>query len=185
MPVSVLDPGTARVLVDLQRGITALQMVHPSDAVVRAAGRPVAAWHERALPVAVHVKYSPDFGDVLSARTDARGPSIRPAPDFAELHPELGLDPSDLSVTNRGWNAFNGTELDLQLRRREVTGIVLAGISTSIGVESTARAAAERGYAVAVDAVTSALAHRASVEVVLPRLGCLDTADRVIAALRA
>lgn len=190
MPVSVLDPRTALVLIDLQRGITALPTVHPSDAVVRAAGRLVAAWHERALPVvAVHVEYSPDFGDVLSARTDARAPSTRPAPDFAELHPELGLDLSDLSVTKRGWNAFYGTELDLQLRRRKVTGIVLAGISTSIGVESTARAAAERGYevAVAVDAVTdtNALAHRVSVEVVLPRLGCLDTADYVIAALRA
>ena len=190
MPVTMLDARTALVLIDLQRGITALSTVHCADDVVYRAARLVRAWHERALPViAVHVDYSPDFGDVLSARTDASAPPVVPAPDFAELRPELGLTPSDLIVTKRGWNAFYGTELDLQLRRRNITGIVLAGISTSIGVESTARAAAERGYEVAVasDAVTdtSALAHRASVEVILPRLGQLDSAAAIIAALAA
>ena len=183
-----LDPKTALVLIDLQRGITALPTVHSSDAVVAAAGRLVRAWHDRALPViAVHVNYSPDFGEVLSARTDSVAPPVVPAPDFAELRPELGLRASDLLLTKRGWNAFYGTELDLQLRRRRVTGIVLAGISTSIGVESTARAAAERGYEVAIasDAVTdtNALAHRSSIEVILPRLGQLDTADRIVAAI--
>lgn len=190
MPVDVLDPRTALVLIDLQRGITALPTIHSADDVVRRAGRLVQGWHQRALPViAVHVNYSLDFGDVLSARTDAGAPRVAPGPDFAELRPELGLTSSDLVVTKRGWNAFYGTELDLQLRRRNVTGIVLAGISTSIGVESTARAAAERGYEVAIasDAVTdtSALAHQASMEVTLPRLGQLDVAERLLAALTA
>ena len=183
-----LDPRTALVLIDLQRGITALPTIHSADDVVLAAGRLVRAWHAGGLPViAVHVDYSPDFGEVLSARTDAAAPPVAPRPDFAELRPELGLLPSDLRVTKRGWNAFYGTELDLQLRRRRITGIVLAGISTSIGVEATARAASERGYEVAVasDAVTdtNALAHQASTEVILPRLGQLDTADRIVAAI--
>ncbi len=187
MPVT-LDPQTALVLIDLQRGITALPTISSADAVVHAAGRLVRAWHDRGLPViAVRVDYSPDFGELLSARTDSPPPRSSPASDFAELRPELGLDASDLLLTKRGWNAFYGTELDLQLRRRKVSGLVLAGISTSIGVESTARAAAERGYEVAIasDAVTdtNALAHRASIEVTLPRLGQLDTADRIVAAL--
>lgn len=190
MPVSMLDPRTALVLVDLQRGITSLPTVSSAEAVVHAAGTLVRAWHDRALPVvAVHVEYSPDFGDVLSARTDASPPSATATPDFAELRPELGLHSSDLTVTKRGWNAFYGTDLDLQLRRRRVTGLVLAGISTSIGVESTARAAAERGYEIAIASNactdTNALAHQASIEVILPRLGQLDDADRIIAALRA
>ncbi len=190
MSVSTLDPRTALVLIDLQRGITALPTVHSAGEVVRHAARLVRAWHERGLPViAVHVDYSPDFGDVLSARTDAGGPPVVPAPDFAELRPELGLTSADLHVTKRGWNAFYGTDLDLQLRRRNMTGIVLAGISTSIGVEGAARAAAERGYEVAVasDAVTdtSALAHQASTEVILPRLGQLDVVDRIITAVAA
>lgn len=190
MPVTLLDPRTALVLIDLQRGITALPTIDPADDVVCRAARLVQAWHERLLPVvAVHVEYSADFGDVLSARTDASAPRVTPGPDFAELRPELGLTSSDLVVTKRGWNAFYGTDLDLQLRRRNVTGVVLAGISTSIGVESTARAAAERGYEVAIasDAVTdtNGLAHQASVEVILPRLGQLDVVDRIITALNA
>jgi len=109
--------------------------------------------------------------------------------DFADLRPELGLAPGDLVITKHGWNAFYGTDLDLQLRRRGVTGIVLAGISTSIGVESTARAAAERGYQVAfaVDAMTDLVAgaHANSRDVIFPRLGQVDTTDRIIAALDA
>ena len=54
--------------------------------------------------------------------------------------------PTDLVITKRQWGAFHGTELDLQLRRRGIRCIVLGGIATNIGVESTARAALELGY---------------------------------------
>ncbi|MFP3480944.1 isochorismatase family protein, partial [Burkholderia sp. SIMBA_057] len=63
--------------------------------------------------------------------------------DFPET---LEVDEGDLKITKRQWNAFHGTELDLQLRRRGITTIVLGGISTNIGVESTARAGHELGY---------------------------------------
>jgi len=43
--------------------------------------------------------------------------------------------PGDIVLVKRHWGAFTGTELDLQRRRRGVTQIVLAGISTSIGVD--------------------------------------------------
>jgi nicotinamidase-related amidase len=75
-------------------------------------------------------------------------------------------------VTKRTWGAFHGTDLDVQLRRRGVTQIVLTGIATSAGVESTARAAHEHGYHVTV--VTDAVAdrdeevHRHSVERIHP-----------------
>ncbi len=54
------------------------------------------------------------------------------------------------------WGAFYGTSLDLELRRRGITQIVLCGVATSIGVETTARNAYERGYNVslAIDAMT-------------------------------
>jgi len=78
-------------------------------------------------------------------------------------------------------------ELDLQLRRRKMTGIVLAGISTSIGVESTARHARELGYEVAVasDAVTDTVraAHENSLQRIFPRLGQVDTTDAILGAL--
>ena len=72
-------------------------------------------------------------------------PRPRPA-DWAEIVPELGPEPGDLVITKRQWGAFYGTELDLQLRRRGIDTILLTGIATNIGVESTARDAYERGY---------------------------------------
>ncbi|MCX4635198.1 isochorismatase family protein [Streptomyces platensis] len=77
----------------------------------------------------------------------------------------------------------HGTDLDRELRERGVTQIVLGGIATSIGVESTARAAYEHGYHVtlATDAMTDldADAHRNSVQRVFPRLGETGTADAI------
>jgi nicotinamidase-related amidase len=44
-------------------------------------------------------------------------------------------------VTKHQWGAFYGTDLDVQLRRRGIQTIVLGGVATNIGVESTARQA--------------------------------------------
>jgi nicotinamidase-related amidase len=184
---ATLDPATALVLIDLQRGVTAMPTVHPADEVVERAARLAAAFRTRRLPViAVRVAFSPDGGDAPRTRTAAGRRAVAAGPDWAELRPELG--DADLVITKRGWNAFYGTELDLQLRRRGITGIVLAGISTSIGVESTARAAHERAYELIVvtDAVTDlvASAHANSIEVIFPRIAELATTDEVLAALR-
>jgi nicotinamidase-related amidase len=187
MPTT-LDPATALVLIDLQRGITAMPTVHPADEIVERAARLAAAFRAHDLPViAIRVAFSPDGGDVPRTRTAASGPAVTRGPDWSELRPELGIGGGDLVITKRGWNAFYGTELDLQLRRRRITGIVLAGISTSIGVESTARAANERAYELTVvtDAVTDmvAAAHANSLEVIFPRIAELATTDEVLAAL--
>ncbi|XVQ87076.1 isochorismatase family protein [Microbispora siamensis] len=187
MPVTLLDDRTAVVLIDLQKGITALPTAHPVAEVAANAARLAGAARERGLPVVrVRVAFSPDGGDVLRARTDAPGPAIAPAPDFAEYDERVPDGPTDIRITKRGWDAFHGTELDLQLRRREITGIVLAGISTSIGVESTARGARERGYEIAVasDAVTDlvASAHENSLGVILPRIAQIDTTEGILAA---
>jgi nicotinamidase-related amidase len=188
MPVDTLHPRSALVLVDLQKGITALPTAHPAEEVLRRAARLAAEFRARELPVVlVNVAFAADGGDLLRARVDAAPPAIAPAPDFAELRPELERAPSDLLITKRGWDAFHGTELDLQLRRRGVGGVVLAGISTSIGVEATARSAHALNYEVviAADAVTDmvASAHENSVNTILPRLGRLDSTDAIIAAL--
>jgi hypothetical protein len=61
-------------------------------------------------------------------------------PGFSDFVDALDADPHrDILILKRRWGAFCGTDLDLQLRRHGVTNIVLCGISTSIGVESTAR----------------------------------------------
>jgi len=189
MPVQHLDSRTALVLIDLQKGITALPTVEPGDVIVDRAARLARAFRERDLPVVrVRVAFSPDGGDVLRARVDAAPPTPaqRPA-DWAELREEIGTGPHDIIITKRQWDAFYGTELDLQLRRRRISGMVLAGISTSIGVESTARHARELNYEIAIarDAVTDTVreAHENSITRIFPRLGQVYTTDAIIAAL--
>jgi nicotinamidase-related amidase len=90
-------------------------------------------------------------------------------------------------VTKRNWGAFHGTDLDVHLRRRGITQIVLTGVATSIGVESTARAAFEHGYNVtlATDTMTdlAADAHDHSVAWVFPRLGETGTTAEILSLL--
>jgi nicotinamidase-related amidase len=187
MPTT-LDPATALILVDLQHGITALPTVDPSDKIVARGAQLADAFRATNKPVvATRVAFSPDGGDVLKTRTAANSVKPAPVPDYGEFHTELNLGNGDISITKRGWNAFYGTELDLQLRRRRITGIVLAGISTSIGVESAARGANERGYELTIvtDAVTDTArrAHLNSLEVIFPQIAELATTDEVLAAL--
>jgi nicotinamidase-related amidase len=188
VPIDSLDPRSALVLIDLQRGITALPVVHDAEAVVARGARLADAFRARGLPVVlVRVTPSPDGGDALAPRADAAGPRVAPSPDFADLRPEVGPRDGDLVITKRGWDAFYGTELDLQLRRRGVREIVLAGISTSIGVEGTARQAFAHGYdqVVVSDAVTDMVqaAHDNSVGTILPRIARLAPTDAVLEAL--
>ncbi|MCK7624731.1 isochorismatase family protein [Streptomyces sp. RS10V-4] len=183
MPVSTLDATTALVLIDLQKGITALPTVHPAEGVVARGARLAAAFRERGLPV-VLVNVT---GGAPGRTEAARAAGGTPPADWAELVPELGRRPGDLLVTKERWGAFHGTALDAELRRRGVTQLVLGGIATSIGVESSARAAHEHGYhvTVATDAVTDldADAHENSVRRIFPRLGETGTTEEIIALL--
>jgi nicotinamidase-related amidase len=103
------------------------------------------------------------------------------------LSPALGAGPRDIRITKHQWGAFYGTELDLQLRRRGITTLVMCGISTNIGVESTARDAWERGYAVVFveDAMASfdAAAHAFALKNIFVRLGRVRSTSEVLAAL--
>lgn len=182
MSATTLDPKTALVVVDLQKGITGLPTAHPSADVVAHAATLADAFRAKGLPV-VLVRVTGG----APGRTEGPARSGRPAADWADIVPELGPREGDIVVTKLTWGAFYGTDLDLQLRRRGVTQVVVAGIATSIGVESTARSAYEHGYhvTVATDAVTdmSAEAHDNSVERIFPRLGETDTSDAIIKLL--
>jgi nicotinamidase-related amidase len=109
-------------------------------------------------------------------------------PDWSELMPELDRQPGDIVILKRQWGAFYGTDLDLQLRRRALTAIVLCGIATEFGVESTARDAYERGYELvfAVDAMTGihAESHANAIERIFPRMGRVRSTEQIVAALR-
>ena len=136
----------------------------------------------------VRVTARPDGSDVVPGRTEVPRPTGRPE-GWDQLADELAGHPNDMVVTKRNWGAFHGTDLDVQLRRRGVTQIVLGGIATSMGVESTARAAHEHGYhvALATDAMAdmSPEAHENSVTRIFPRLGETGTTEEILALLDA
>lgn len=188
MPATALDPRTALVVIDLQRGISAFPTVHPFSGVVANTLRLVEAFRRAELPVVlVTVAFSPDGADRVRSRTEIPLRPLPTAPEFTQLVPELAPKPGDILLTKRQWSAFYGTELELQLRRRHVTGIVLTGVATSIGVDTTARAAHERAYNLtfASDAITDMdpAAHDFVMTKIFPRIGEVDTTDAVLALL--
>ena len=191
MDLRIEPAKTALVVIDLQRGIVAAPSVPHSSAevVARAAQMAAALRNAGGTVVLVHVTPSADGKDGLKPITDApvgAGGRTLP-PDWAEIVPELAPQPSDVIITKRQWGAFYGTELDLQLRRRGVDTIVLCGISTSIGVESTARDAYERGYnQIFVEDAMAARdveEHRHTVGSLFPRIGRVRTTEEVLAAI--
>ncbi len=107
-------------------------------------------------------------------------------PDWTELVPELEQHPTDYLVSKQRVGAFIGTSLDEYLRQRGAT-IVLTGVATSAGVESTARSAHDHGYHVVLvaDAMTDRDPdnHRHSIEKIFPRIGETDTTENVLKLL--
>jgi nicotinamidase-related amidase len=139
------------------------------------------------LVVRVKVGWAPGFPDLPRQSTDQAAP-IPPGglpEDWWNDPADLPTAAQDLLIVKRQWNAFYGTELDLQLRRRGITTLVLGGIVTHIGVEGTARAAWERGYQllIAEDACSAPLEepHRMSMKYVMPRLGHVRSTQEIAA----
>ncbi len=173
-----LDPKTTTlVLIDLQKGIVNRPLEpRPGSQVVGTARGLADTFRAAGAPVfLVHVKWAKDMSDMPSRNVDEA--MAMPAgglpddwSDFAD-----GLEqPGDLRIVKRQWGAFTGTELDTLLRRRGIRTIVLGGISTNFGVESTARFAWELGYDVvlAEDACASASAdmHAMAITSIFPRI---------------
>lgn len=187
-----LDPKTtAIVVIDLQKGIVAMPGANPhsSQSVVANTVKLLdAARSAGAQVVLVHVGFAPDFRDALQSPVDEpmRATGERP-PDWMDLLPDLKQQPGDVVIFKRQWGAFYGTDLDLQLRRRGLKTIVLCGIATEIGVESTARDAYERGYALvfAEDAMTGRTAHESSIKNIFPRMGRVRSTAQIVEALKA
>lgn len=185
MPVTTIDPAAALVVIDIQKGIVGNPFAHPVDGVVNNVVHLVEAFRARNRPIAfVHVAFSVR----PAGRTQAPAPSAARPDDFSEFLEVLSVNPeTDITILKRQWGAFYGTDLDLQLRRRGITNIVLCGIATGRGVESTARDAWERNYNLtfASDAMTDASieAHDRAIEFIFPRLGEIGTTNEIIAKL--
>lgn len=182
MAVTTLDPNTALIVIDLQKGIVARETApFPSAAVVAKSVQLLQAFRARKLPVVlVHVTGG------APGRNEQPKPPAPPA-DWAEFVPELDRQPSDHIVEKKTWGAFAHTGLEEHLKAQGITQVVVCGIATAIGVESTARQAYEAGFNVAlpIDAMTDLKAetHQNSVERIFPRLAETGTTDAIIALL--
>lgn len=182
MPLTKLDAVPALVVIDLQKGIVGLPLAQPASEIVSRSARLARAFREHGLPVVLV-----NVAGRAPGRTDAGLPKLSFPPDWTELVPELERQPDDYLVTKQRVGAFIGTSLHDQLGKRGVTQIVLTGISTSAGVESTARSAYDHGYNVTLvaDAMTDrdADTHRHSIEKVFPRFGEVTTTEDVLRQL--
>ena len=179
---------TALVVIDLQKGISAMPgKPHTAQEVIANASKLAEAFHKNSMPVfLVHVHGSPET--MLKAISDETW--SRPAnmpPDWSDFVDELKPIESDVVITKKQWGAFYGTDLDLQLRRRGIDTIVLCGIATDYGVESTARFAYEYGYQQIFpeDAMTSRSdeQHNAAVNFIFKRMGRVRKTEDVLKEL--
>jgi nicotinamidase-related amidase len=183
MTLSTLDPKTGLVIIDLQKGVVAMDLAHPVDGVVARSRELADAFRAHGLPVVlVNVSGAP------AGRTERSRPGGAARPEgWDVLVPELGQQPSDHTVTKYTRGAFTGTDLEHYLKGEGVTQIVLTGLATSAGVESTARHAHELGFNVtlATDAMTdmSAQAHQNSVERIFPGIGETGSTSEILALL--
>jgi len=181
---------TALVIIDMQESVVKLSLSpHSNETVVknvvclanacRAAGIFV---------VLVHVD-TRDNNDMLQPITD-QAPTWKTldrSVDWAKIIPQLGPQSTDHLVTKHQWGAFYGTDLDLQLRRRGIDTIVLCGIATPYGVDTTAREAYQHGYqqVFAEDAMSAPAPgqHEFVCQHIFPRIGRLRLTEEIIGTL--
>ena len=186
--ITTIDKQTALILIDLQKGIVRMDTVHPVKDILLKASMLVDVFRVANLPIViVHVNpidaaWTKTRVEVsalpqnLFMQTIAR--MAMPVMGFTDIVPEIKIQPEDILIEKKSWNAFFQTPLDKELKKRKVTQLVFAGISTSIGVEGSARAASELGYNLifAIDAMTDKVkeAHDNSIHNIFPRIGELS-----------
>ncbi|MDR3516498.1 MAG: isochorismatase family protein [Azospirillaceae bacterium] len=185
MALSTLDPHTALIVIDLQKGIIGSPTIHPIADVIGHAQALADAFRARGQPVVLV-----NVAGRAPGRTEQPPPQTGARPEgWTDLIPELNRQADDIVVTKRTWGAFASTDLEAQLKARGVTQVVIAGVATGTGVESTARQAYEQGFNVtlALDAMTDTRseAHDYSIRNVFPRLGETGTSQEIIDHLPA
>jgi nicotinamidase-related amidase len=179
MALTTLDPKTALIVVDLQKGICSYPTVTPAHDVAKRASALIQAFRKHHLPIVLV-----NVTGRAPGRTEQTRASSNFSADFADFLPELNQQPHDHVVTKKAWGAFTQTDLDAYLKNLGITHVVILGIATSVGVESTARQAYEHGYNVtlAIDAMTdmSEESHQYAINKIFPKLGETGTTQEII-----
>jgi Amidases related to nicotinamidase len=185
---------TALVVVDVQDGIILRDGVTPnSGEQVIARNNELAAALKNTDAHIVLVRVNNSGSEGFNPVTDAPFVPAQAMPaEGAHLTLDIAEDADAKNVTvvdKHNWGAFYGTDLDVQLRRRGIDTVILTGIATSIGVDTTAREGAQLGYNLVLvpEAMTDLTqqGHDASVDVIFPRLGKVRTVAETLAAIEA
>ncbi len=183
MALTTLDTKTALILIDLQNGIVSLPTAHSTADVIKHAGALAEAFRSHHLPVVLVNVAGGAPGRTEQPRRGGDFPA-----GWTDIIPELNQKPQDHTVTKRTWGAFTNTDLEQHLKALGVTQVVIAGVSTSVGAESTAREAYALGFNVtlATDAMTdmNADAHHNSITRIFPKLGETGTTQEIIDLLK-
>lgn len=194
MPLTTIDPTAALVVVDLQKGIVSALTDTPVAGAVQQSARLAAEFRRHGLPVVLvnvtgRAPGRTDSPARVRIGTGGSANTLALPAGWADLVDELDVQPTDHLITKRRRSAFHDTGLDTLLRDLGVTQVVLTGVATSSGVESTARSAVDHGYHVvlATDAMADPdpEAHRHSVGRVFPKLGETATCAEVAAMVEA
>jgi len=178
---------TVLILIDLQHAILSRETAPHTAAQVVENSKKLAEIFRAKGATVVYVRV--DINDFLELPVDESSP-MGPGPFpaiLSEIAPSAGFQTGDTLIVKRHWGAFAGTDLDEQLKSRGVDTIVLAGISTNHGVESTLRQGTGLGYAyITVEDACSGMdaeQHRFAVTNIFPRLSRVRSTSEVLAAL--
>ncbi|WML39693.1 hydrolase [Neobacillus sp. OS1-2] len=178
---------TALVVIDLQKWLGSKYAPYSAEQVVSNAAALADAFREHGSMVALIRVSSKDMKDIPKPKLDSPSPPLNLPEEWDQIVPELKVADTDHVITKKQWGAFYGTELDLQLRRRGIDTIVLCGIATGIGVDTTAREAFMHGYQqiFAIDAMTgfSEAEHDHVKNTIFPRIGRTRTTQEILSAL--
>src|ERR1700754_1434074 len=104
MSVSVLDPRTALIVIDLQKGIVSLPVAHPVQDIVKRASLLADTFRRHGLPVVLVNVAGGAAGRTEQPHAGAERPAGCP-----DLVPELMQQPQDHLITKRTWGAFTNT----------------------------------------------------------------------------
>ena len=178
---------TGLVVIDLQKGVVSFQtQPYDTKTVVTNTARLASTFRQNKIPVFL---IRADVSQPFWPHPNADNPMTfgEMPKHWTDIVPELGPEPTDVVITKRQWGAFTGTDLHVRLSRGGLDTIIMAGIATTYGVESTARFAYELGYEqiFAEDAMTdfSKEGHNNAVELVLKRVGRVRKTSEILEEL--
>ena len=182
---------SALVLIDLQNGIAAREISpspYTSEEVIQNASKLVNAFSKKGAFIILVRVSTMDGKDMVKPKTDLKATGMKYSEGWDNLVPEISTTKNAHIVTKRQWGAFYGTDLDLQLRRRGIDTIVLGGVSTNIGVDTTAREAYQHGYnQIFVEDAMTALTkeeHDYVSKYMFPRMGKIRTTKEIVSSLK-